>query len=407
MKQTLCVPTLWRKATLQDLVYFQRGFDITKAEQKEGNVPVISSSGVTSFHFKAMATGPGVIIGRKGTLGTVYFSESDYWPHDTTLWSKDLKGNYPRFVYYFLQTLGLDHYNVGNANPTLNRNHIHGLKIRIPPLNTQTQIADVISAYDNLIDNNRKRIQLLEESARLLFREWFVYFRFPLRLRSGQAGHGKVHPVRKSNSNGVKIVDGMPEGWKKGSIKDLSKVRSGYAFDSSDWLDEGNPVIKIGNITGDGTVNLDDCSYIDQNVASRAKDFALKKGDLLIAMTGATVGKVGLLSENAKTAYLNQRVGKFIPRFEGSELVLYCFFMSDTAQNHITNYAGGAAQANISASQIESIKIVVAPQDIYNQFISLIKSTFEQILNLRNQNQKLAQARDLLLPRLMSGAIEV
>lgn len=81
--------------------------------------------------------------------------------------------------------------------------------------------------------------------------------------------------------------------------------------------------------------------------------------------------------------------------------------MSDTAQNHITNYAGGAAQANISASQIKSIKIVVAPQDIYNQFIGLIKSTFEQILNLRNQNKKFAQARDLLLPRLMSGKIEV
>ena len=84
-----------------------------------------------------------------------------------------------------------------------------------------------------------------------------------------------------------------------------------------------------------------------------------KKGDLLIAMTGATIGKVGLLSENSKIVYLNQRVGKFIPKFEGAELILYCFFMSNTAQNHITNYAGGAAQANISASQIESIKILV------------------------------------------------
>ncbi len=290
----------------------------------------------------------------------------------------------------------------GNANATT----LTLFKFRLPPIEIQKTIASILSTYDDLFDNNRKRIQLLEESARLLFREWFVYFRFPLRLRSGQARHEKVHPIRKSNSNGVKIVDGVPEGWEKGSVKDIAKVKSGYAFDSKDWLDEGNPVIKIGNITGDGTVNLDDCSYIDHNVASKTKDFVLKKGDLLIAMTGATVGKVGLLSENEKIAYLNQRVGKFIPQFEGAELILYCFFMSDTAQNHITNYAGGAAQANISASQIESIKIVVAPQDIYNQFIGLIKSTFEQILNLRNQNQKLAQARDLLLPRLMSGAID-
>jgi len=81
--------------------------------------------------------------------------------------------------------------------------------------------------------------------------------------------------------------------------------------------------------------------------------------------------------------------------------------MSDTAQNHITNYAGGAAQPNISAYQIESIRIIVAPRDFYNQFIDLVKPMFEDILNLRIQNQKLTQARDLLLPRLMSGTIEV
>ena len=288
------------------------------------------------------------------------------------------------------------------------------LSIKLPlaeDVNEQRVIADILSSYDDLIDTNRHRIQLLEESARLLFREWFVYFRFPLRRSlsrtksrgSGQAGHD---PVRKSNSNGVKIVDGVPEGWKRGTVQDISKVKSGYAFNSKDWLDEGNPVIKIGNIKGDGTVNLDDCSCIDLNVASKTKDFALKKGDLLIAMTGATVGKVGLLSENSKTAYLNQRVGKFVPKFEGAELVLYYFFMSITAQNHITNYAVGAAQPNISACQIESIKIIVATGDIYTQFIKLVEPMFKEILNLRNQNQKLAQARDLLLPRLMSGAID-
>lgn len=161
---------------------------------------------------------------------------------------------------------------------------LDNLKITLPDIDTQRSIIDIVYAYDDLIDINRRRIQLLEESARLLYREWFVYFKFP-------------------NHEKVKIVNGLPEGWGNGTIQDISEVKSGYAFNSKDWLDEGNPVIKIGNIMGDGTVNLDDCSYIDQDVASKAKDFALKKGDLLIAMTGATVGKVGLLSENAKTAF--------------------------------------------------------------------------------------------------------
>ena len=308
----------------------------------------------------------------------------------------------PSFLYQYLRSKyfnkQVNALRTGAAQPQLPIRDIKCIKIQIPQIVAQEKIADILSAYDDLIDINRRRIQLLEESARLLFREWFVYFRFP-RLRQGyggQVGHEEV-----------KIVNGVPEGWKKGNIHDISEVKSGYAFNSKDWLDKGNPVIKIGNIIGDGTINLDDCSYIDQSVASKAKSFTLKKGDLLIAMTGATIGKVGLLSENEKIAYLNQRVGKFIPKFEGAELILYCFFMGNTAQNYITNYAGGAAQANISASQIESIKILVAPQDIYNQFISLIEPMFEEILNLRNQNQKLAQARDLLLPRLMSGEIGV
>lgn len=107
----------WKPAVLQDLVFFQRGFDITKAEQKDGEVPVISSSGPSSWHNVAMVEGPGVVIGRKGSLGTVHFSESDYWPHDTTLWSKSLNGNNPRFVYYALKCLGLERFNVGGAKP--------------------------------------------------------------------------------------------------------------------------------------------------------------------------------------------------------------------------------------------------------------------------------------------------
>lgn len=133
----------WRAAHLEDLVFFQRGFDITKAEQKTGDIPVVSSSGTNSYHSDSKADGPGVVIGRKGSLGTVHYVEGPYWPHDTTLWSKDLKGNHPRFVYYFLHTLGLERYDVGNSNPTLNRNHIHRLDIKIPEHQIQKRIASI------------------------------------------------------------------------------------------------------------------------------------------------------------------------------------------------------------------------------------------------------------------------
>ncbi len=140
-----------------------------------------------------MATGPRVVIGRKGTLGSIHYVASDLWPHDTTLWSKDLNGNNPRFVYYFLHTINFKRFDVGNSNPTLNRNHIHDLPVRIPPLSVQGEITRILSAYDDLIENNARRIKLLENAARLLYEEWFVRLRFP--------GH-----------EDVKVKDGVPEG---------------------------------------------------------------------------------------------------------------------------------------------------------------------------------------------------
>ena len=210
----------WSNGKLQDLVFFQRGFDITKAEQKEGDIPVISSSGVTSYHSEAKVSGPGIIIGRKGSLGTVHYSEGPYWPHDTTLWSKDIKGNNPRYIYYFLKTLGLERFDVGNSNPTLNRNHIHDMVIKIPSKDIQQKIVEILTPYDDLIENNRRRIQLLEEAARLLYQEWFVRLRFP----------GHEH---------TKIVDGVPEGWKSVHLHDVANITMGQSPASSYYNHDG------------------------------------------------------------------------------------------------------------------------------------------------------------------------
>ena len=134
----------------------QRGFDITKKEQTDGIYPVVSSSGVTSYHNKFMAIGPGVVIGRKGTLGSAFYIETDYWPHDTTLWVKDFKGSDPKFIYYFLKTLRLERLDSGSSNPTLNRNFVHELDANMPEPNAQKKIAAVLSALDAKINCNNR-----------------------------------------------------------------------------------------------------------------------------------------------------------------------------------------------------------------------------------------------------------
>jgi len=148
----------WEEIRLDELVEFQRGFDITKLEQSKGVIPVVSSSGINSFHNVAKNTPPGIVIGRKGTLGSVFYLKTPYWAHDTTLWSKEIKGN-PRFIYYFLMGLKLERFDVGGANPTLNRNHIHSIKISIPPLPAQKIHRKFGGSYTFLMVTDRTELE--------------------------------------------------------------------------------------------------------------------------------------------------------------------------------------------------------------------------------------------------------
>lgn len=262
------------------------------------------------------------------------------------------------------------------------------LSIHYPPFPIQLKIAAILSAYDDLIENNLKRIALLEEAARQLYKEWFVRLRFP----------GHEH---------TRIVDSVPEGWSEGVVGNLVKVQSGYAFKSRDWLTEGNPVIKIKNIDNN-TLDINDCQCVSDEVAETAAKFQLKEGDFLIAMTGATIGKVGIMPRTQKRYYLNQRVGILRPTFEPNPTpFLFTFFNTENAQSQVLNFAAGAAQPNISPGQLESIKFLLPTESLLNTFIESRQPLFDQRLILLEQNEKLRQARDLLLPRLMSGEIPV
>lgn len=143
----------WSETTVGDQLTLQRGFDITKDQQRGGEVPVVSSGGIKSFHDTSMVKAPGVVIGRKGTLGKTYYLDCDYWPHDTTLWVKDFKGNEPRFVYYLLLGLNVKHLDSGAANPALNRNQVHPLKISWPPV---AQQGEITARLDSIAEQSQR-----------------------------------------------------------------------------------------------------------------------------------------------------------------------------------------------------------------------------------------------------------
>lgn len=300
----------------------------------------------------------------------------------------------PDFLYYYLSKHDFFDFMMAGANgvkmPRGNKNLIPKYKLLLPPLPTQQKIAAILSAYDDLIENNLKRIKLLEEMAQITYEEWFVRMRFP--------GYESIL-INSSN--------GLPEGWILGQIGDLVGFQNGFAFKSSDFTKEGFPVIKIKNI-GNNTVDVYDTDFIDAEVAKAASKFKLSEGDLLIAMTGATIGKTGFLPFSYKPCYLNQRVGKFLSQKEFTNIpYIFAAISGDKGLQQVLNLASGAAQPNISGNQILSIKCVIPAKDILRKYISLVQPKFDLLLILLRQNQRLREARDILLPRLMTGVIDV
>lgn len=141
------LPPGWRTGPLGAFCTLQRGFDITQAEQRDGPYPVISSSGITSYHDRYMVEGPGVVTGRKGSLGDVYYCEGPFWPHDTSLWVKDFHGNEPRFIALLLKSLRLERFDAATSVPTLNRNTVHPLSVAVPTSSRQQEIVSAIEKF--------------------------------------------------------------------------------------------------------------------------------------------------------------------------------------------------------------------------------------------------------------------
>ena len=149
----------WRETTLGNVVRLRRGHDLTEGERRPGNVPVIGSAGQNGWHDTAKASGPGVTVGRSGaSAGVVTYVDSDYWPHNTSLYVTNFCGNEPRFLAYYFSTLRLAELNSGSAQPSLNRNFLYTVPVLLPSPNEQRRIASILSTYDNLIEVNRRRV---------------------------------------------------------------------------------------------------------------------------------------------------------------------------------------------------------------------------------------------------------
>ena len=297
--------------------------------------------------------------------------------------------------YFLLSSLGqarLKARETGTTVTGIKQSELKEVLIDYPPYKYQKQITSILKSLDDKIELNRRINENLEQQAQALFKSWFVDFE---PFKDGKFVNSELGMI--------------PEGWRVGTIGDYCKIRSGFAFKSSWWTEKGVKIVKIKNISSSGILNMDDCSYVSKENVSKAKEFSLKPGDILIAMTGATIGKFCLVPALKEEMYVNQRVGKF---FLGENPIMKIPFIHGLLKceniiSQIINKGQGSAQPNISGNDIETIPIIYPPEDIILKYNELVSPYFSMIIENISACDFISQLRDTLLPRLMSGELAI
>lgn len=289
-----------------------------------------------------------------------------------------------KFVKYAFDILQRDCKKIsqGTAQDNLSWKKLSTIKFPAPDIEIQDKIVFILSVYDDLIKNNQKQIKLLEEAAQRLYKEWFIDLRFP-------------------GYEDVKIVDGVPEGWAEDTIDSKFDLLSGYAFKSAEFNAEGiYKIVTIKNVK-DGYFDSDNVSRMLDIPTKMPEHCKLLDGDILLSLTG-NVGRVCIV--HGDNYLLNQRVAKIK---SNNPTYAYCLFRSKNMFDEMNNLANGAAQQNLSPIRTGKIKVVFPTDKLIDTFEEIVSPMIEKITMLNKTTLLLSQARDRLLPKLMSGEIEV
>ncbi len=371
--------TRWCDCELGDLLTLQRGFDLPYHARKPGRVPIVSSSGLSGYHSEAKCKAPGIVTGRYGTLGEVHFITEDYWPHNTALYVKDLKGNDPRFLYYLLWHTNLAHHNDKSGVPGVNRNDLHEIEVVRPPLPEQRAIARVLGALDDKIELSRRMNRTLEDMARALFNDWL----------ERMEGELETVTTQSLTDSGVLVIG------------------DGYRAKRSELRPTGLPFARAGNI--DGGFQFTDCEYMGADGIQAAGDKLSRPLDSVFTSKG-TVGRLALVSKNTPTfVYAPQLC--FWRAADPSRLnpfVLHQWMHGDEFGEQVDMTKGQTDMADyVSLTDQRRMRITLPSPKRQAE----VGRHLERLYGMMDQNTTqigtLAALRDSLLPVLLSGELRL
>jgi len=381
---------------LGDIINLKRGYDLPERVRKPGPYPVISSAGVSGYHNDYKVEGQGVVTGRYGTLGEMYFVEGKYWPHNTALYVEDFKGNDPKYVYYLLSCLGRIRTSDKSAVPGVNRNELHEMAVPVVlDESVQVGVRRVLEVIDSKIELNNRINAELEEMARSLYDYWFVQFDFPdANSKPFKTAGGKM--VYNSS-----LKREIPEGWEVDKVGTISKtVLGGTPSTEVDeyWVNAEIPWLSSAETASFPVVTSE--QKITQKGIEKSAANLLPKGTVVISIVRYI--RPSILGIDAAT---NQSVVgiKECSRLKSS--FIYPYFCSEVPR--LMGLRTGAQQPHINKGIIDESLIVLPPDNILKRYYEVAEPIFNKVMTLAFEEHKLIKLRDWLLPMLMNGQVTV
>lgn len=398
------VTSEWHETTLGYVLTLKRGYDLPSRKRKNGPIPVVSSSGIIDHHVESRASGPGVVIGRYGTLGQVFYIPSDFWPLNTSLYVNDFKGNDPQFISYFLRTLDFSAYSDKAAVPGLNRNHLHEKAVRIPTnIADQRAIAHILGTLDDKIELNRRTNETLEAMAQALFKDWFVDFG-PVRAKMKDRDTGLPRGISElfPDSFVGSELGKVPEGWNSGLLDELISVNPSRRLSKGKMA----PYLDMANMPTKG--------HSPDTITVRPFGSGMRfvNGDTLVA-------RITPCLENGKTAYIDFLQEGEIGWGSTEYIVLrpkpplpneFAYYLARSASFRefaIRNMSGTSGRQRVQARDIQQFPLVLPAKEVAAVFGELVRPLIAQANFLSRQNRTLSEIRNGLIPKLVSGQIRL
>jgi type I restriction enzyme S subunit len=366
---------------LGEILTLQRGIDLPAKDRKGGDVPVIASTGVVGYHNLAPVKGPGVVIGRSGSIGGGQYISTDFWPLNTTLWVKDFKGNNPRYCYYLLRSMDFSSLNAGSGVPTLNRNHLHPILVYRLPLSEQKAIASFLGAIDDRIILLRETNKTLESIAQAIFKSWFVDFD-PVRAKmEGRQPEGMDEETAGLFPNEFEESElGLiPKGWRIVRLDELLTLSYGKALRATERVSGEVPVYGSGGITG----------YHNQSIV---------EGPSIIIGRKGTVGS--LYWEDSPFFPIDT-----VFYVKSAFPLTFCFYLLQIMK--LSDMNTDAAVPGLNRNNVYRLKVALPTSLILNSFDDVVTIIRQKILKNNEAAKSLESTRDLLLPRLISGQLRL